>query len=143
MNSTSNSHKVLVVDDDPLTLELMARSLAKAGFTPTTALSGEDALACLWSERFDAVISDVIMPGMSGFELLRNIRSSRPGLPVILMSSLDREHIRSAATVGGAVAVFEKPLDRAALVAALETAISTASRLSPTEDAILAVPAGR
>lgn len=134
MNSTTDTAKILIVDDDPLNLQLVARVLSRAGFDTATAPSGEDALAWLWLEHFDAVISDVIMPRMSGFELLQNIRSSRPWLPVILMSSLDQEDIRNAALAGGAAAIFEKPVDRAALVAAVRAAICNQGRRSAKED---------
>ena len=114
--------KVLVVDDDPLNLQLVRRILSRAGFAVAAACSGEKALADLRAHNFAVVVSDIIMPGLSGLDLLRYIRISHPWLPVILMSSLDGESIRHAAVVGGAFALFEKPLDRAALVAVVQAA---------------------
>ena len=116
--------------------------MARAGLTATTRPSGEEALACLETEQFDAVVSDVIMPRMSGFELLQDIRLSRPWLPVILMSSLEQD-IREVAMAAGAVALFDKPVDGAALVAAIGKANCNHGPLSSREDVALAVLEGR
>ncbi len=124
MNLTINTAKVLVVDDDPLNLRLTARTLTSAGFTTRTAANGEEAVAWLGMEQFDAVVTDVRMPGISGIELLKGIRARFPWLPVIIMSGQVEDDIRAAASVWGAAAVFQKPVSRGELIPAVTTALA-------------------
>lgn len=119
MNLTSNPAKILVVDDDPLHLQLAARTLAIAGFVVRMAANGEDAITRISTERFDAVLTDVRMPRMNGIELLRKIRGCcLQWLPDIIMTGQLEEDIRAAASVWGAAAVLEKPVMRGELIGA-------------------------
>ncbi len=124
MNSTTNTAKVLVVDDDPLNLQLTARALTSAGFTTRTAANGEEAVAWLGLEQFDAVVTDVRMPRMDGIELLRTIRGQSPWLPVIIMTGQVEQDIRAAASAWGAAALFQKPVSRGELIAAINVALA-------------------
>lgn len=78
--------QVLVVDDDPQVLKALANVLTSLGLETTQANSGEQALTLLEKERFDVVILDLLMPGLSGFEVLTKLKESRPNQPVILSS---------------------------------------------------------
>lgn len=124
MNLTTNPAKVLVVDDDPLNLQLLARTLANAGFATTPACNGEEAVAWIGMEQFDAVVTDVRMPRMDGIELLRNIRGRLPWLPVIIMTGQVEDDIRAAASAWGAAALFQKPVSRGELIAAIKAALA-------------------
>ena len=79
---------VLVVDDEPAIARLIAERLERVGVTATTVHSGADALAALRTQRFDAVTLDILMPGMTGFEVLRALRADRSlrRLPVVVVS---------------------------------------------------------
>jgi CheY-like chemotaxis protein len=123
MNSIVNTVTVLVVDDDSINREVVARKLVEAGFVTTLAASGQEALDCLALAEFDAVVTDVRMPGMSGIDLLRNIRLRFPPLPVLLMTGLIEEETREDAITWNAAALFEKPVSRAELIAAVKAAI--------------------
>ncbi|MFC1547943.1 response regulator [Candidatus Neomarinimicrobiota bacterium] len=79
---------ILLVDDDPDTRNIVPRILSKCDYTVSTCSSGSKALERLAQEHFDLVLSDVRMPGMSGFELLKSIRDSYPDLPVILLTAI-------------------------------------------------------
>lgn len=127
MNLTTNTAKVLVVDDDPLNLQFTARALAGAGFITRKAANGEEAVTWIGMEQFDAVVTDVRMPRMDGVALLRTIRERLPWLPVIIMTGQVEEDIRTAATTWGAAAVFHKPLNRGDLIAALRMALADAA----------------
>lgn len=124
MNLTTKPAKVLVVDDDPLNLQLVARTLANAGFATTPACNGEEAVTWIGMEQFDAVVTDVRMPRMDGIELLRNIRGRLPWLPVIIMTGLVEDDIRAAASAWGAAALFQKPVSRGELIAAINVALA-------------------
>ena len=67
--------KILVVDDTPQNVKLLADLLTVKGYTVVTAASGAEALAQLEAERPDLVLLDVVMPGMSGYEVCRRIRA--------------------------------------------------------------------
>ena len=77
MNKTS-AH-LLVVDDDPVTLDLLKEVLSKEGYEVTTALSGEEAIAQGMDNFFDIVITDVRMGEKDGMEVLRFFQKERPG----------------------------------------------------------------
>lgn len=127
MNLTNKTAKILVVDDDPLNLQLTARALASAGFTTRTAADGEEAAKWISMEDFDAVVTDVQMPRMNGIELLQHVRARFPWLPVIIMTGHLQEDIREAASVCGASALFQKPVSRTELIAALRMALADAA----------------
>jgi signal transduction histidine kinase len=78
--------RVLVVDDDPLILASTAAMLEDAGHTAVEALSAARALEVLERDAFDIVVTDQAMPNMTGLDLARQIRKSRPSLPIILAS---------------------------------------------------------
>lgn len=97
--------QVLVVEDDPLMLEFIVRSLASRDLTATTACNGDDALRQLRAQPTAIVISDIRMPGMDGFSFARALRRDASiGQPeIIFISSQDeRNHYRRAMHVGAA-----------------------------------------
>lgn len=87
----SNAASLLVVEDDAFTGRMMDLQFSKAGYDVTLATSGEEALACLGSQSFDLVLTDVMMPGISGLDVLDELRKqyNKDALPVILLTALD------------------------------------------------------
>jgi signal transduction histidine kinase/CheY-like chemotaxis protein len=81
---------VLVVDDEDLVRDVVARMLAELGYTPMSATDGASALALLEEGPVDAVLVDLTMPQMSGTEVVATIRQRWPGLPVVVCSGFDR-----------------------------------------------------
>ena len=110
MNAVNITKRILVVDDDPLSLLRTARTLNQMGVDTVLASSGDAAMRHLAADSFDAVVSDVIMPRMSGFELLENVLIRFPGLPVVLMTATKHDGMQEAALVCGAAALLEKPV---------------------------------
>jgi len=82
MKPAIRTNRILVVDDDAMNRKVVARTLEHAGFATKRASDGEEALAWIITEHFDAVVTDVNMPRMNGLELLHAIRSRFPWLPV-------------------------------------------------------------
>jgi two-component system C4-dicarboxylate transport response regulator DctD len=116
---------VLIVDDEA-TLRQSAREwLSLCGFRAETADSGEAALRRLRETRFDALISDVRMPGLDGMALLAAARREDPGLPVILLTGHGDVPLAVEAMRAGAHDFLEKPYDADHLVAVLERAVAT------------------
>ncbi|WP_421857375.1 PAS domain-containing protein [Oceanicaulis sp.] len=114
--------RVLVVDDQPVNLDVTAEMVRQGGCHPVVAASGREALDLLQAERFDAVLMDLHMPGMGGEEAIRRIRSGEAGesgVPVYVVSA---DATAETLTRVGALDVdgyFTKPVEMQALVEAL------------------------
>ncbi len=78
--------RVLVVDDEPRLATMLAQILARDGLAVEVRTSGEEALAACAAQRYDLVLTDVGMPGMSGLELAQALTQRCPGLPIILVT---------------------------------------------------------
>lgn len=87
--------RILVVDDEPMVRSSTARILRRQGVVVETAETAEEALKLMGAARFDAVLSDLVMPGMGGIELLRVLRERWPRLPVLLMSGYSEYPLRA------------------------------------------------
>jgi CheY-like chemotaxis protein len=112
---------VLFVDDDKDTCEVMAMGLVHWGASVVVAQSGAEALAALEHRRFDVIVSDLAMPGITGFDLLRIIRrlpGEREGAtPAIAITAFPDKH--AAAAEAGFTAFMPKPFDPEKLVATI------------------------
>jgi DNA-binding response OmpR family regulator len=104
--------KILVVDDDELVLETVKRNLKADGFEVLTASDGVKALEIIESKEVDLLISDIMMPKMSGLTLLDIVnRHYLKKIPVILVSSLDKADIILTALGMGAADFILKPVN--------------------------------
>lgn len=81
--------KVLVVEDDRELRELFSRVLSRHGYKTLEAGNGEEALAVLDSEYIDVIISDIMMPVMDGYELVRSLREANINIPVLMITAKD------------------------------------------------------
>ena len=106
---------VLVVDDELTMVRVYARALSADGFHVLTAADGEAAEMMFRRCRFDAVITDVTMPGMDGLALLRSVREVDPHVPVILATGDHRDDLAQLAVEGQALMLLVKPIDLRAL----------------------------
>ena len=116
--------RVLVVDDDEQIRFLLALLLEQDGYSVHTATCGGDALDELMKRRFDAIVTDVEMPRITGFDVLAFCRAAFPRVPVILMSATSIEY-RNPALLRGACAYVEKPFNGDDLLRVLRTACRT------------------
>lgn len=81
------AYSILVLDDEALTLRTISRALRDQGYEVFVAMTGEEALKIYAEERPDLVLADVVLPGMDGIEVLRNIKRQNPSTIVIMMSA--------------------------------------------------------
>jgi len=111
--------KVLVVDDTPVNIKLLGDLLAVKGYVVATATNGEEALASLATETPDIVLLDVMMPGMSGYDVCRRIRANPDTalLPVVMVTSLDPHEERIHGIEAGADDFLSKPINQPELLA--------------------------
>lgn len=117
--------RILLVDDDPLTLAAIARILSNAGYELAQASSGEQALALDFLP--DLAILDVRMEGMSGIELARHMQAS--ATPFMFISALGSSDIVRQANQHGAVGYLLKPFDLAQVLPAVEMALGRAEEI--------------
>jgi adenylate cyclase len=115
----SGPGRVLVVDDTPVNLKLLADLLAAKGYVVVTATSGPDALAKIDADTADLVLLDVMMPGMSGYEVCRKIRENPATamLPVVMVTALDPAQERVKGIEAGADDFLTKPIHQPELLA--------------------------
>jgi class 3 adenylate cyclase/CheY-like chemotaxis protein len=115
----SGPAKVLVVDDTPHNVKLLADLLAVKGYDVATAVNGEEALAKVAADPPDLVLLDVMMPGLSGYDVCRRLRADPATslLPVVLVTSLDPQSERVKGIEAGADDFLPKPINQAELFA--------------------------
>jgi two-component system, OmpR family, response regulator len=123
--------RVLVVEDDQLNRQMFARAIQSAGYSVDVAANGNEALRNLAATRYDAIVSDVMMPGMDGFELLRRVRSdAKIALtPVVLLTALVGEQSRAQGFGLGADVYLTKPVRFDALVKEVEGAVQRGRKM--------------
>jgi two-component system response regulator RegX3 len=107
--------KLLVVDDERDIIETLAFALEREGFDVTAAATGEDALDQVRRSRFDVVILDVMMPGVSGLDVCRTLRSESD-VPIVLLTARDAEVDRVLGLELGADDYIVKPFSTPELV---------------------------
>jgi len=118
--------RILLVDDVRLVLTSLRRVLERAGFRALACESAGDALALLERERVDVVLSDFMMPGMNGIELLREVAARWPrARRCLLTAQAEKEVLEMALADGLLHAAFTKPWDNRSLVEELK-ALATA-----------------
>jgi two-component system C4-dicarboxylate transport response regulator DctD len=113
---------VLVVDDDKMLLQALSQWLSLSGFRITAVRSVDEALATLESAAFDAVLSDMRMPGLGGMDLLKSICARWPETPVVLLTGHADVALAVEALKEGAFDFLTKPHDPERLVATLRNA---------------------
>ena len=131
-NARATRHRVLIVDDEESIRLLLARILVN-GLKVEATLAGtcEQALRLARNYAYDAILLDLLMPGIGGFEVLREIRRASPNIatPVVIVSVLSDQATRDRCMRAGASAYVVKPVERNALLATVKAQM--ASRSTP------------
>ncbi len=139
---------VLVVDDDRANLESVCRIFQKEGFATLAAASGQQALELLRRPEVAVMVTDLMMPGMDGQELLKAARAIRPDVEVVLMTAYGTVETAVAAMKDGAYDFITKPLKRHNLLKTVEKALEKQALLAENRNlkerlADLGAPGGR
>ena len=139
---------VLVVDDDRANLDSVARIFQHEGMATLTASDGEEGLALLRRPEVGVLVTDLMMPGLDGKELLRTARSMRPDVEVVLMTAYGTVEAAVSAMKEGAYDFITKPLKRHALVKTVQRALEHRALMAENEAlkarlADLGAPGGR
>ena len=121
VESGKNKKEILVVDDEPTWLKVLAYFLQNKGYSVKTVGSAPEALSTLRSYHPDLILSDVRMPEMNGFDFLVNVRKmpSLAATPVVFFSVIDDYDARKTARDLGAADYIVKPFDRDEVVSVL------------------------
>jgi putative two-component system response regulator len=139
--------RVLVIDDEEVIRGLMREILERAGYETIGAETAEQALSLLEEQDVSLVVSDIVMPGLTGLEVLEEVRARRPSLPVILVTGAGTYENLSEAVTRGANGLVIKPFSHADLQNAVAGALERVRRtehdvrerlLAPTLAATLA-----
>ena len=117
------SARILVVDDTPANVKLLVGLLGAKGYQPVAAASGEEALARIAEQLPDLVLLDIMMPGLSGYDVCRRIRDDPATalLPVVLCTSLDPKQERINGIEAGADDFIPKPINQQELFARVKS----------------------
>jgi len=139
--SQRKSPRIMIVDDDPVTCELLCEVFAHEGFVVGSAQSGETALSGIADARPDVLVSDIRMKTpLDGLSLLDHIRREFPATPVVLMTAFGSIETAIRAVKEGAFDYISKPFDIDTLVATVRRALAAQQALpsetAPTDDSI-------
>jgi two-component system, OmpR family, response regulator len=121
--------RILVVEDEPKLADLLARGLREEGHAADVATEGEQALWMAQSAPFDAIVLDVMLPGIDGFEVCRRLRASEVWAPVLMLTARDAVEDRVSGLDAGADDYLVKPFAFDELLARLRAL----TRRAPTE----------
>ena len=120
---------VMVVDDEPAVRQLTARILRSAGYATVELADGQDAWNYLQRAGMPvhAIISDVVMPRLTGTELVARLFDSRPALPIILMSAYSTDELRTRGLDHSPVPLLTKPFTNEQLVAMVRSVLDVSA----------------
>src|SRR5947209_13397322 len=124
---TMDNGRILLVDDDTALLQALSQlvSLRMTDVQVDTSDSALQVLELIKAQDYDAIVSDIKMPGMDGLTLLSRIQQVRPETPTLLITGHGEHDLAVQALRGGAYDFIQKPIDRDYLVAALQRAIQS------------------
>ncbi|SER21882.1 response regulator transcription factor [Microlunatus flavus] len=124
--------RLLLVDDEPGLRSALRKGLAADGFAVDVAADGAEGLALASSETYDAVVLDVMLPRLSGYEVVRRLRAADNWVPVLMLSAKDGEHDQADALDDGADDYLTKPFSYVVLLARLRALLRRGTSARPT-----------
>jgi two-component system, OmpR family, response regulator len=131
--------RALVVDDEPLIGELLATALRYEGWQVTTQTSGLGAIKTAKAWEPDVILLDVMLPDLSGLDVLQRIRTSRPHVPVLFLTAKDTVEDRVAGLTAGGDDYVTKPFSLEEVVARLRSLLRRTGAAITQEEALLTV----
>ena len=128
LQSRLSGIRVLLVDDDADTLDLLGAALTQASAVVTTATSAGDAIQAFGVAEFDVIVSDIAMPGEDGYQLIQRIRKSgfdRGTIPAVAITAYAKDEDREKAFSAGYQSFLAKPIELSDLVTAITAAVAS------------------
>ena len=121
---------ILLVDDEPDMLEMLGLRLKKAGYKVITAITGEECLQKAEDKDPDIILLDILLPGMSGFEVARQLKKKpvTKDIPVIMVTALIGKDAEAKGLERGADYFISKPFDPEELLARIKTILEKAGK---------------
>jgi CheY-like chemotaxis protein len=131
MKNRNSPYRLLVVDDDPFSIELFWRDLPSDRFEVVTAADGAEAFDLLTTGRFDILVADVLMPVVDGLSLISLVRSTQglEDLPIVVVTSHLADTTRNECLKAGANEFMTKPLRTSDIPEILERVVAQGRRL--------------
>jgi len=126
--------RILIVDDNPFSRALLKALIESEGFSVTEARNGKEAIECLTDSAFQLIFTDLLMPGMDGFETIRRIRRMQVTTPIIISSSMSSRDDRQRCFEAGGNDFLPKPVDIVkvkSLIEKYESELSESARFLP------------
>ncbi|MBA2881996.1 DNA-binding response OmpR family regulator [Desulfosalsimonas propionicica] len=123
----TDSIKVLLVDDEEEFVTTLAERLEMRGFDPSIATSGDQALSMVQDKAFDLIVLDLMMPGIGGLEVMKQIKSANPDMPIILLTGQGSTKEGMEGMNQGAFDFLMKPLDIEELISQIHEALGKTS----------------
>jgi putative nucleotidyltransferase with HDIG domain len=133
-NSKNNEAKILIVDDETRVREILSRKLADEGYNCLTAPNGSNALKLLKSDQVDLVLLDIMMPGKSGTEVLKEIKATHPDTAVIMVTAVADVQTAIGLMKAGAYDYIIKPVELNVLLVSLSRALEKRRLLVENRD---------
>ena len=103
--------RMLIVDDERDICDCLEHFFAAHGFTVRSAFSGEEALERLKGDPVDVMLLDILLPGLSGIEILKQVKARYPATTVIMVTGIAETDVRQKALAGGAIGYVTKPFE--------------------------------
>jgi two-component system OmpR family response regulator len=128
---SADSHRVLVVDDEPNIVDVITMALRYQGFAVESAGTGADALAAVAAFRPDLIVLDVMLPDMEGFEVARRLGAERAETPIVFLTARDATEDKIRGLTTGGDDYVTKPFSLEELVARIRTVLRRTGRVAP------------
>lgn len=122
------AHKILLIEDDKGTVEVIKKILTGKGYEVVTAYDGKEGIKKVWSETPDLIVLDIRMPSMNGYEFICTLRaetggSDKPMVPIIVLTA--REEMEEVFKLEGAKGYLVKPVDPVRLIQKIEECLDS------------------
>jgi len=130
-------NKALVIDDEQIVLKSVKKILTDAGYEVDVSLSGREGLDQAIHRDYDIVLTDILMPDIGGIRVLKDLKRSKPSLPVIIITGYATVRSATQAIKLGASDYIEKPFNPEELLKAVSSALGIAASEMPEEQALI------
>ncbi|MDY6842834.1 MAG: response regulator [Thermodesulfobacteriota bacterium] len=124
MKKKRHGHLILVVEDDEKMGAMLEKVLCSEGYSIDIAYSGNEAISKITASPYDLVLADMVMPGMDGIELLKEVKSAYPYIYFIIITAFGSDETRERALNGGADIFLSKPVKMEELKAEIKRLLS-------------------